>query len=49
MREAVDAYLQHLGTDEVDLLLQLRGSITDAEAAEVRSRIRDARGAWRAS
>lgn len=49
VQEAVEAYLQDLGTDEVDLLLQLRGSITDAEAAEMRTRIRESRAVWRTS
>lgn len=49
VQEAVDAYLRDLGTDEVDLLLGLEGMLSDAEAAEMRSRIHDMRTTWRAS
>lgn len=49
VQEAVDTYLQDLDTDETDLLLSLEGSINDQEAGELRSRIKAARAAWRAS
>lgn len=49
VQEAVDAYLQDIDTDEVDLLLGLEGSLDEADAREVRERIGSARAAWRAS
>jgi metal-responsive CopG/Arc/MetJ family transcriptional regulator len=49
VQEAVDAYLQDLRTDEVELLLGLEGVLDDHEEKEVRSRIAATRQAWRAS
>ena len=49
VQEALDAYLANLDADEVDMLLGLEGILTDDEAKEMRSRINDARAAWRAS
>ncbi|BBY07257.1 hypothetical protein MNVI_25750 [Mycobacterium noviomagense] len=49
VQEALDGYLASLGTDEVDILLRLEGAITESEAQEIRSRIDDVRGRWRAS
>jgi len=49
VQEAVDAYLQDLRADEVDLLLGLEGMLDDQEEKEVRSRIAATRQAWRAS
>jgi hypothetical protein len=49
VEEALDAYLTHLASDEVDLLLGLEGSIDDDEEHELRSRIDRARQVWRTS
>jgi hypothetical protein len=49
VQEALDLYLANLNTDEVDLLLGLEGVLTEADALEVRSRIKDTRNPWRAS
>jgi hypothetical protein len=49
VQEALDGYLANLNTDEVDLLLGLEGMLTESDAREMRSRIEDARAAWRAS
>ncbi|MGV0904896.1 hypothetical protein [Mycobacterium novum] len=49
VQEALDGYLASLDTDEVDLLLGLEGTLTDAEAQEMETRINDARATWRAS
>lgn len=49
VQEAVDAYLQDVDADEVDLLLGLEGSLDEREAREVRDRIESTRAAWRAS
>jgi len=49
VQEALDGYLASLNTDEVDLLLGLEGVLTESDAREMRSRIEDARAAWRAS
>lgn len=49
VQEALDAYLQDLAADEVELLLGLEGMIDDHEENEVRSRIAATRQAWRAS
>ena len=49
VQEALDAYLQDLRIDEVELLLGLEGVLDDQEEKEVRSRIATTRQAWRAS
>ncbi len=49
VQEALDGYLADLKTDEVDLLLGLEGVLTEADAQEMRTRIDDAKSAWRAS
>ncbi|AEF37013.1 MULTISPECIES: hypothetical protein [Mycobacteriaceae] len=49
VQEALDGYLASLDTDEVDLLIGLEGTLTDAEAQEMETRINDARATWRAS
>jgi hypothetical protein len=49
VQEALDGYLANLTTDEVDLLLGLEGVLSESDAREMRSRIKDARAAWRAS
>ena len=49
VQEAVDAYLQDLRADEVELLLDLEGVLDDHEEKEVRSRIAATRQTWRAS
>lgn len=49
MQEALDAYLQDLDSEEVDLLLSLEGSLNDAEEHELRTRIDEARDTWRVS
>lgn len=49
VQEALDAYLAGLRTDEVDLLLQLEGSLTESDAAQLRARVNDVRSTWRAS
>lgn len=49
VQEALDAYLRDLGTDEVDLLLSLEGSLDEREEQELRARIDAAKATWRAS
>lgn len=49
VQEAVDAYLQSLEADELDLLLALEGSLTEQEEREMRARIDELRALWRAS
>jgi hypothetical protein len=49
VQEALDGYLANLNTDEVDLLLGLEGVLTESDAREMRSRIKEARAAWRTS
>jgi hypothetical protein len=49
VQEALDSYLTNLNTDEVELLLGLEGVVTESDAREMRSRIKDARTKWRAS
>jgi hypothetical protein len=49
VQEALDAYLANINTDEVDLLLSLEGMLSESDADEMRSRIKDVRTAWRAS
>jgi hypothetical protein len=49
VQEALEGYLANLTTDEVDLLLGLEGVLSESDAREMRSRIKDARAAWRAS
>jgi len=49
VQEALDVYLQGLGDSETKLLLSLEGSLNEQQEAEMRSRIEDARAAWRAS
>jgi hypothetical protein len=49
VQEALDSYLTNLNTDEVGLLLGLEGVVTEPDAREMRSRIKDARSKWRAS
>lgn len=49
VQEALDAYLRDLGAEELQSLLDLEGSLDDAEEREVRQRIEDARSMWRAS
>lgn len=45
VQEAIDAYLEK--EDDLQEILSLQGSITDAEAAEMRRRIDDAWATWR--
>lgn len=49
VQEALDGYLADLHVDELDLLLGLEGVLTESDAREMRSRIEDAKTAWRAS
>jgi hypothetical protein len=49
VQEALDGYLANLNTDEVDLLLGLEGVLTEFDAREMRSRIKEAKAAWRTS
>jgi hypothetical protein len=49
VQEALDGYLAHLNADEVDLLLGLEGVVTESDAGEMRSRIKDVRSKWRTS
>ena len=49
VQEALDVYLANLNTDEVELLLGLEGVLTESDAQEMRSRIKDVRTTWRAS
>jgi hypothetical protein len=48
VQEALDGYLANLNTDEVELLLSLEGVVTESDAREMRSRIKDTRSKWRA-
>lgn len=49
VQEALDAYLANLNTDEVELLLGLEGTLSESDARQMRSRIDEAKNAWRAS
>lgn len=49
VQEAIDAYLGHLASEEIDLLLNLEGSMSEEEAKVLSSRIAEARRQWRAS
>lgn len=49
VQEALDAYLADVSPDEVELLLGMEGMLTESEAREMRSRIKEAKAAWRAS
>ena len=49
VQEALDAYLSNMNTDEVELLLGLEGVLSESDAREMRSRIKDAKSQWRAS
>mgnify|MGYP001070003716 CR=1 FL=1 len=48
VQEALDAYLSALDADEIDVLLSLGGSLSEAEADRVEQRISKLRGTWRA-
>lgn len=49
VREALDAYLNDLDSEEIDLLLGLEGALDDTEERELRARIEESRAGWRAS
>lgn len=49
VQEALDAYLNDLGRDEVSLLLELEGMLDAPDEGEVRARIDAVRTTWRAS
>ena len=49
VQEALDAYLQDLHADEIELLLSLEGTLDEHEEDEVRSRIEATRQTWRVS
>lgn len=49
VQEALDAYLDDLGADEVQALLGLEGTLGDEDARRVGERIAKLRGSWRAS
>lgn len=49
VQEALDAYLDDLGADEVQALLGLEGTLSDEDARRVGERIAEVRGSWRAS
>ena len=49
VQEALDAYLDDLGADEVQALLGLEGTLSDEDAGRVEERIAELRGSWRAS
>lgn len=49
VQEALTDYLHRLDTDEVDMLLRLRGILSEDEEREMRSRIQAARATWRTS
>lgn len=49
VQEALDMYLQDVGDDEIAVLLQLEGSIDDAEESELREAMERSRSTWRAS
>lgn len=49
VQEAVDAYLQSVDADEIDLLLALEGSLDNAGEEGLRSRIDELQALWRAS
>lgn len=46
VEEALDVYFASLGTDEVEALLALEGSITDEEADRVSERVEEIRASW---
>lgn len=47
VQEAIDLYLGQSEGDDLEALLALQGSITDAEAEEMRRRIAEAWSTWR--
>ncbi|OBG82540.1 hypothetical protein A5733_16570 [Mycobacterium sp. NS-7484] len=49
VQEALDAYLASVAPDEVDALLSLEGTFTDADADLATQAIREMRETWRAS
>ena len=48
VQEALGEYLSDREADELDLLLQLEGIISESEAQEMRERIAQIRSTWRA-
>lgn len=46
VEEALDVYFASLGTDEVEALLALEGSMTDEEADRVSERVEEIRASW---
>lgn len=49
IQEALDAYLSALDANEIRVLLDLEGSLSEAEADRVERRISGLRGTWRAA
>jgi cell division septum initiation protein DivIVA len=48
VQEAVDAYLNDVDADEVEVLLSLEGSLSEEEEHELSARIKQLRAVWRA-
>jgi predicted transcriptional regulator len=49
VQEALESYLRDHGDDEIGLLLDLEGTLSEEEEAELRARVGAARATWRAS
>ncbi|MGH3786801.1 MAG: ribbon-helix-helix protein, CopG family [Pseudonocardiaceae bacterium] len=49
VQEALESYLRDLNDDEIDVLLDLEGTLGELEEAELRARMGAARATWRAS
>lgn len=49
VQEALETYLRDYGDDEISRLLDLEGTLSEEEEAELRERIGAARATWRAS
>lgn len=49
VQQALDVYLRDLDTHEIDMLLGLEGVLDEQEERDVRTRIAEVGGSWRAS
>lgn len=49
VQEALAQYLSDVEADELDLLLSLEGSLSEAEEKELRARVEEVRKTWRTS
>jgi len=47
VQEAIDLYLNEMTGDDIEAALSVEGSISDAEAEEIRRRIAEAWSTWR--